>query len=69
MDDGAQKNEMTVLRWQPNARGDDPRPLQLEDGEGRVRDAAANATPITGFVPDGWPRGSVLTFKRTIEQR
>jgi hypothetical protein len=70
MDDGSQKKQMTVvLRWQPNPTGDDPRPMQLEDGEGREWDPVANATPMTGFMPDGWPRGSVLTFKRTVEQR
>jgi hypothetical protein len=70
MDDGAPKNQMTVvLRWQPNPKGDGPRPLQLEDGESREWDPVENATPVTGFLPDGWPRGSVLTFKRIVGER
>ncbi len=59
-----------VLRWRPNRGGDGPRlKVQLEDGEGREWDPVANAAPITGFLPAGWPRGSALTFKRTIEER
>jgi hypothetical protein len=71
MDDGSPKTEMTVvLRWGPNRESDDPRlVMQLEDGEGREWDPGANAGPITGFFPVGWPRGSALTFKRTIEER
>jgi hypothetical protein len=71
MDDGSQETEMTVvLKWQPNREGDDPRLIvQLEDGEGREWDPNANAAPITGFLPAGWPRGRALAFKRTIEER
>jgi hypothetical protein len=71
MDDGSQETEMTVvLRWQPNREGDDPRLImQLEDGEGRAWDPGAHATPMTGFLPAGWPSGGALTFKRTIEER
>jgi hypothetical protein len=71
MDDGSQETEMTVvLRWQPNLESDDPRlVMQLEDGEGRAFDPGADAAQITGFLPVGWPRGSVLTFKRTVEER
>jgi hypothetical protein len=71
MDHGPQETEMTVvLRWQPNRESDDPRLImQLEDGEGREWDPGANAAPITGFLPAGWPRGSALTFKRTMEER
>jgi hypothetical protein len=59
-----------VLRWQPSRESDDPRlTMQLEDGEGRELDPVADAGPITGFLPAGWPRGSALTFKRTIEER
>ena len=43
--------------------------MQLEDEEGREWDPGADAAPITGFLPAGWPRGSALTFKRTIEER
>ena len=70
MDDGSLETEMTVvLRWQLNRESDDPRwIMQLEDGEGREWDSEANAAPITGFLPAGWPRGSALTFKRTIEE-
>jgi hypothetical protein len=70
MDDGSQETQMTVvLRWQPNRESDDPRMIvQLEDGEGREWDPVANAAPITGFLPAGWPRGSALTFKRTVEE-
>ena len=71
MGDGSQETEMTiVLRWQPNPESDDPRLImQLEDGEGREWDPGADAAPITGFLPAGWPRGSALTFKRTIVER
>jgi hypothetical protein len=71
MDDGSQKTDLTVvLRWKTNRESDDPRLMvQLEDGEGREWDPVANAVPITGFLPVGWPRGSALTFKRTIEER
>jgi hypothetical protein len=71
MDDGSQQTEMTVvLTWQTNPENDDPRLIvQLEDGEGRKWDPVANAAPITGFLPDGWPRGGTLAFKRTIEER
>jgi hypothetical protein len=71
MDDGSQETEMTVvLRWHPNPVGDDPRLIvKLEDGEGREWDPVANGAPITGFLPAGWPRGSALTFKRTLEER
>ena len=70
MDDDSQETEMTVvLRWQPNRESDDPRlEVQLEDGEGQEWDPGANAGTITGFLPCGWPRGSALTFKRTIER-
>jgi hypothetical protein len=71
MDDGSHETDMTVvLRWQPNREGDDPRLImQLEDGEGRGWEPGADAAPITGFLPAGWPRGSALTFRRTIEER
>jgi hypothetical protein len=71
MDDGCQDTEMTVvLRWQPNRESDDPHLIvQLEDEEGRKWDPVANAAPISGFLPAGWPRGGALTFKRTIEER
>jgi hypothetical protein len=71
MGDGAQETEMTVvLRWQSNREGDDPRLIiQLEDAEGRDWDPGVDAAPVTGFLPAGWPRGSVLTFKRTIRER
>jgi hypothetical protein len=71
MDDGYPETEMTVvLRWEPNRECGDPRLIvQLEDGEGRKWDPMANAVPITGFLPVGWPRGGALTFKRTIEER
>jgi hypothetical protein len=71
MDDGSQEVEMTVvLRWQPNRESDDPRLIvQLEDGEGRVWDPGADAALLTGFLPDGWPSGSALTFKRTMKER
>ncbi len=59
-----------VLRWQPNRESDDPRLIvQLEDGAGQKWDPVENAAPITGFLPAGWPSGSALTFKRTIEER
>ena len=69
MDDGSQETEMTVvLRWQPNLESGDPRLIvQLEDGEGREWDPGADAGTITGFLPAGWPRGSALTFKRTMK--
>lgn len=70
MDDGSQETETVVLRWQTNREGDDPRfTLRLEDGEGREWDPVANVTPITGFLPAGWPGGGALTFRRTIEER
>jgi hypothetical protein len=71
MDDGSQEAEMTVVvRWRPDRESDDPRLIvQLEDGEGREWGPVPNAAPITGFLPAGWPRGSALTFKRTIEDR
>jgi hypothetical protein len=71
MDDGSQETEMTVvLRWQPSREIDDPRLIvQLEDGEGQDWDPMTDAVPITGFLPAGWPKGSALTFKRTIEGR
>jgi hypothetical protein len=71
MDEGSQEAEMTVvLRWQPNPESDQPRLIvQLQDEEGWEWDPATNAAPITGFLPAGWPRGSALTFKRTIEGR
>jgi hypothetical protein len=71
MDDGSQETEMTVvLRWQPSRESDDPRLIMhLEDGEGQNWDPVADAPPITGFLPAGWPRDSALTFKRTIEER
>jgi hypothetical protein len=71
MDDGSQETEMTVvLRWQPSQESDDPRLIvQLEDGEGQNWDPLADAAPITGFLPAGWPTGSALTFKRIIEER
>jgi hypothetical protein len=71
MDDGSQETEMTVvLRWQPSRESDDPRLIvQLEAGEGQKWDPMADAAPITGFLPAGWPTGSALTFKRTIEER
>ena len=59
-----------VLRWRPNRESDNPRLIvQLEDGEGREWDPMAKATPLTGFLPVGWPTGSALTFKRTIQER
>jgi hypothetical protein len=71
MDESSQETEMTiVLRWQSNREGDDPRvTVQLEDGEGRKWDPVESASPITGFLPVGWPRGGALTFKRSIEER
>jgi hypothetical protein len=71
MDDGSRETEMTVvLRWQPNRESDEPRLImQLEDGEGREWDPGANAGPITGFLPAGWPEGRALTFKRTVDER
>jgi hypothetical protein len=71
MDDGSQETEMTVvLRWQPNREGDDPRLIvELEDEEGRKWDPAANAAPITGFLPAGWPKAGALAFRRTIDKR
>jgi len=71
MDDGSQETEMTVvLRWRPNQESDNPRLIvQLEDGEGREWDPMAKAAPLTGFLPVGWPTGSALTFKRTIQER
>lgn len=71
MDDGSQETEMTVvLRWQPNRESDDPRLIvELEDGEGRKWEPVANAAPITGFLPAGWPKGGALPFKRTIDKR
>jgi len=70
MDDGSQQTEMTVvLTWQTNPENDPRLIVQLEDGEGRKWDPVANAAPITGFLPDGWPRGGTLAFKRTIEER
>ena len=71
MDDGSLKTEMTVvLRWQASRESDDHRlTVELEDGEGREWDPAANPVPITGFLPVGWPRGSSLTFKRTVDLR
>jgi hypothetical protein len=71
MGDGHQETEMTVvLRWEPNRESDDPRlVVQLEDGEGRKWDPAADAVPLTGFLPDGWPRDGARTFKRTIGER
>jgi hypothetical protein len=70
MVDGSKQTEMTVvLRWQPNRESNDPRLImQLEDGEGRAWDPGADATPMTGFLPAGWPRGGALTFKRIIEE-
>ena len=70
MDDGSQETEITVvLTWQTNREGDDPRVImRLEDAEGRDCDPDADVAPITGFLPDGWPSGSALTFKRTIEE-
>jgi hypothetical protein len=71
MGDGSQETEMTVvLRWQPNRESDDPRLImQLEDGEGQEWDPGADGAPITGFLPVGWPKGSALTFKRTMKER
>ena len=70
MDDGSRETEMTVvLRWQPNRESDDPRMLVLEDGEGRKWEPVANAAPITGFLPAGWPKGGALAFRRTIDKR
>ena len=70
MVDGSKQTETTVvLKWQPNRESNDPRLIvQLEDGEGRVWDPGPDATPMTGFLPDGWPSGGALTFKRTIEE-
>ena len=71
MDDGSQETEMTVVvRWQPNRQSDDPRLIvELEDGEGRKWDPVANAAPMTGFLPVGWPRGGALAFRRTVDKR
>jgi hypothetical protein len=70
MGDCSQETDMTVvLRWQPNRESDDPRLImQLEDGEGREWDPGTDAALLTGFMPVGWPRGSALTFKRTIKE-
>ena len=43
--------------------------VELEDGEGRKWDPVANAAPMTGFMPVGWPRGGTLAFRRTVDKR
>ena len=71
MDDGSTETEITVvLRWQSNREGDDRGLIiRLEDGDGREWDPGANSAPMTGFLPAGWPSGSALAFKRTVEER
>ncbi len=71
MEAGSQETEMTVvLTWRPNRESDEPRLImRLEDGEGREWDPESGAAPMTGFLPAGWPKGSALTFKRTIKER